>query len=91
MSSVDRWQLPDGVEEVLPAQAAAVERLRRDLLDLYRSWGYQLVIPPLMEFTESLLIGLGADLDLLTFKHDRPAQRSYAGRAGRYYPAGRPH
>ena len=68
MSSVDRWQLPDGVEEVLPAQAAAVERLRRDLLDLYRSWVYQLVIPPLMEFTESLLVGTGADLDLLTFR-----------------------
>jgi len=65
---VDRWQLPDGVEEVLPAQAELVERLRRQLLDLYRSWGYQLVIPPLMEFTESLLIGLGQDLDLLTFK-----------------------
>ena len=68
MTRVDRWQLPDGVEEVLPAQAASVERLRRQLLDLYRSWGYQLVIPPLMEFTESLLIGLGQDLDLLTFK-----------------------
>jgi len=68
MTTVDRWQLPDGVEEVLPAQAACVERLRRQLLDLYRSWGYQLVIPPLMEFTESLLIGLGQDLDLLTFK-----------------------
>jgi ATP phosphoribosyltransferase regulatory subunit len=68
MTSADRWQLPDGVEEVLPAQAAAAERLRRQLLDLYRSWGYQLVIPPLVEFTESLLIGLGADLDLLTFK-----------------------
>jgi ATP phosphoribosyltransferase regulatory subunit len=68
MSTVDRWQLPDGVEEVLPVQAAAVERLRRQLLDLYRSWGYQLVIPPLMEFTESLLIGLGSDVDLLTFK-----------------------
>lgn len=68
MTSVDRWQLPDGVEEVLPQQAAAAERLRRQLLDLYRSWGYQLVIPPLVEFTESLLIGLGADLDLLTFK-----------------------
>jgi ATP phosphoribosyltransferase regulatory subunit len=68
MTSVDRWQLPDGIEEVLPAQAATVERLRRQLLDLYRSWGYQLVIPPLMEFTESLLIGLGKDLDLLTFK-----------------------
>ncbi len=68
MTTVDRWQLPDGVEEVLPAQAAGVERLRRRLLDLYRSWGYQLVIPPLMEFTESLLIGMGADIDLLTFK-----------------------
>ena len=45
-----------------------MERLRRQLLDLYRSWGYQLVIPPLMEFTESLLMGLGQDLDLLTFK-----------------------
>ena len=68
MTTVDRWQLPDGVEEVLPAQAASVERLRRQLLDLYRSWGYQLVIPPLMEFTESLLVGMGADIDLLTFK-----------------------
>ena len=68
MTSIDRWQLPDGIEEVLPARAATVERLRRQLLDLYRSWGYQLVIPPLIEFTESLLIGLGQDLDLLTFK-----------------------
>jgi ATP phosphoribosyltransferase regulatory subunit len=68
MSTVDHWRLPDGVEEILPAQADAVESLRRDLLDLYRSWGYRLVIPPLMEFTESLLVGLGEDLDLLTFK-----------------------
>lgn len=68
MTTVDHWQLPDGVEEVLPAQAAAVERLRRALLDMYRGWGYRLVIPPLMEFTQSLLVGLGEDLDLLTFK-----------------------
>ncbi len=68
MNTVDHWQLPDGVEEVLPAQAESVETLRRCLLDLYRSWGYRLVIPPLMEFTESLLVGLGEDLDLLTFK-----------------------
>ena len=68
MTSVDRWQLPDGIQEVLPAQAESVEKLRRQLLDLYRSWGYRLVIPPLMEFTESLLVGLGEDLDLLTFK-----------------------
>ncbi len=68
MTSVDRWQLPDGIEEVLPAQAANVEQLRRRLLDLFRSWGYELVIPPLVEFTDSLLIGLGQDLDLLTFR-----------------------
>jgi len=68
MAIVDHWQLPDGVEEVLPAQAESVEYLRRALLDLYRSWGYRLVIPPLIEFTESLLVGLGEDLDLLTFK-----------------------
>jgi len=68
MTTVDRWLLPDGIEEVLPVPAAKVEQLRRSLLDLYQSWGYQLVIPPLVEFTESLLIGLGADIDLLTFR-----------------------
>ncbi len=68
MTSVDHWHLPDGVEEVLPGQAEVLERLRRELLDVYRSWGYQLVIPPLVEFTESLLVGLGEDLDLHTFK-----------------------
>lgn len=68
MTKVNHWQLPDGVDEVLPAQAEAVEALRRTLLDLYRGWGYRLLIPPLVEFTESLLVGLGEDLDLLTFK-----------------------
>lgn len=68
MTVVDRWLLPDGVEELLPNQALQVERLRRRILDLYNSWGYDLVVPPLVEFTESLLSGVGADLDLLTFK-----------------------
>lgn len=63
----ERWLLPEGIEELLPAQAARVEHLRRELLDLYARWGYELVIPPLMEFTDSLLIGLGKDLDLQTF------------------------
>ena len=82
MTSVDRWQLPDGIEEVLPAQAATVERLRRRLLDLFRSWGYELVIPPLVEFTDSLLVGLGEDLDLLTFKlTDQLSGRSMGVRA----------
>lgn len=82
MTTVDRWQLPDGVDEVLPARAEIAERLRRDLLDLYRSWGYRLVIPPLVEFTESLLVGLGEDLELLTFKTtDQLSGRSLGIRA----------
>jgi ATP phosphoribosyltransferase regulatory subunit len=68
MTTVDRWLLPEGVEELLPEPAARAEMLRRQLLDLYHSWGYDLVMPPLLEFTDSLLIGLGSDVDLLTFK-----------------------
>ena len=68
MTTGDRWLLPDGIEELLPAAAVQVEQLRRDLLDLHGRWGYQLVVPPLVEFTESLLIGLGADIDLQTFR-----------------------
>ncbi|KAK3850204.1 hypothetical protein Pcinc_043070 [Petrolisthes cinctipes] len=64
----ERWQLPDGIEELLPEQAGQLEGVRRQLLDLYARWGYQFVMPPLLEFTESLLVGLGEDLDLQTFK-----------------------
>ncbi len=64
----NRWMLPEGVEEVLPPQAAHLEQLRRDIIDLFQSWGYELVIPPLMEYLESLLTGAGHDLDLQTFK-----------------------
>ncbi|MYM63548.1 ATP phosphoribosyltransferase regulatory subunit [Pseudomaricurvus sp. HS19] len=68
MTYADRWLLPDGVEDILPEKAARIETLRRRLLDLYQRWGYELVIPPLIEYTESLLIGLGSDIDLMTFK-----------------------
>ena len=68
MSKVDSWLLPDGIDEVLPEQARLIEGSRRELLDLYNSWGYDLVIPPMVEFTESLLSGFGADLDLMTFR-----------------------
>ena len=64
----ERWLLPEGVDEVLPPQAWNLENLRRDLLNLYRSWGYELVIPPFIEFLDSLLTGAGSDLDLKTFK-----------------------
>jgi ATP phosphoribosyltransferase regulatory subunit len=64
----DRWLLPEGVDEVLPPEAARLEDLRRKTLDLYASWGYELVIPPFIEYLESLLVGTGSDLDLKTFK-----------------------
>jgi len=67
-ANADRWLLPDGVEEILPGDAAIIEGLRRRLIDIYRSWGYDQVIPPLIEYTDSLLIGMGSDIDLLTFK-----------------------
>jgi ATP phosphoribosyltransferase regulatory subunit len=62
------WLLPENVEDVLPPEAWRMEGLRRALLDLFRSRGYELVIPPLMEYVDSLLTGVGADLDLKTFK-----------------------
>ena len=68
MSKIDSWLLPDGIDEVLPQQARFIEKSRRELLDLYNSWGYDLVIPPMVEFTESLLSGFGSDLDLVTFR-----------------------
>ncbi|MFW5969293.1 MAG: ATP phosphoribosyltransferase regulatory subunit [Halofilum sp. (in: g-proteobacteria)] len=63
-----RWLLPEGIEEALPHAAARLERLRRRLLDVYSRWGYELVIPPLIEYLDSLLIGAGHDLELDTFK-----------------------
>jgi len=64
----NRWLLPEGVDEFLPPQAVRLERLRRNLLDLFHTWGYELVIPPLIEYLESLLVGVGHDLELETFK-----------------------
>jgi len=68
MTDINQWLLPDGIEDILPKQALKMENLRREALDLYHSWGYDLVAPPLVEFTESLLSGTGSDLDLMTFK-----------------------
>ncbi|MCW9004181.1 MAG: ATP phosphoribosyltransferase regulatory subunit, partial [Gammaproteobacteria bacterium] len=68
MVTNERWLLPQGIEESLPAEAAKLEGLRRKLLDMYASWGYQLVMPPFIEYLESLLTGTGHDLDLQTFK-----------------------
>ena len=64
----DRWLLPEGIEAVLPEQARKLEVLRRRLIDLYDSWGYEQVMPPFIEYLDSLLTGTGHDLDLQTFK-----------------------
>lgn len=64
----DRWLLPEGIEELPPPRAGQLEQIRRRLLDLYAAWGYELVIPPFIEYLESLLTGTGNDLDLKTFK-----------------------
>ena len=68
MTDMKRWLLPDGVEEILPLEAYKLESLRRELLNLYQSWGYELVITPLIEYLDSLLVGSSHDLDLHTFK-----------------------
>ncbi len=68
MSENNRWLLPEGIEEILPLEARRLEIMRRRLLDLFESWGYELVMPPLIEYIESLLTGTGKELDLQTFK-----------------------
>lgn len=77
-----KWLLPEAVDDVLPAEAARVEALRRALLDHFRARGYRLVQPPLVEYLDSLLTGTGRDLDLLTFKTvDPPSGRMLGVRA----------
>lgn len=68
MTATPRWLLPEAIEDLLPAEAALVERLRRRLLDEYARHGFELVAPPLLEYVESLLTGSGRDMDLRTFK-----------------------
>ncbi|MBU3541215.1 ATP phosphoribosyltransferase regulatory subunit [Polynucleobacter sp. UB-Tiil-W10] len=65
---MNRWLLPEDIADVLPAEARKVESLRRAVLDLYQSYGYELVAPPILEFLDSLLTGTGSDLNLQTFK-----------------------
>ena len=62
------WLLPENIADVLPAEARKIEELRRRLLDRFRSYGYEMVMPPLLEYIESLLTGGGSDLSLRTFK-----------------------
>lgn len=63
-----RWLLPEGVDELVPPAADALEGLRRELLDLLRSWGYALCVPATVEFLDSLMLAGDAALELQTFK-----------------------
>jgi ATP phosphoribosyltransferase regulatory subunit len=67
-SLTPRWVLPEYIEDALPAEAMRIERLRRRMLDLFVVHGYELIIPPTIEYLDSLLTGTGGDLDLRTFK-----------------------
>ena len=68
MAQTDPWLLPEGIEEILPEDAQYLEQIRRSILDVFSSWGYECVIPPLIDFLSTLKIGSGQDLDLQTFK-----------------------
>jgi ATP phosphoribosyltransferase regulatory subunit len=67
MLKSERWILPEGISETLSPEAMAIELNRRSLLDMFYSWGYDLVDPPVIDFYDSLLTGTGHDLELMTF------------------------
>lgn len=64
----NRWLLPENIADILPLKAAKVEQLRRKILDLCNSYGYELVVPPMLEYIESLLTASGSDMDLQMYK-----------------------
>ena len=68
MQQKNSWILPEGIEEILPEDAKHLESLRSKLLEMFACWGYDFVIPPLIDFLDSLMTGSGHDLDLQTFK-----------------------
>lgn len=69
----DRWMLPEGMFEALPGQAQALENLRREMLDMFATWGYQYCMPPIVEHLDALLTGVGSTLERETFKLTDPA------------------
>ncbi len=82
MGLEEHWMLPDGVEDLLPNQVRQIEKLRAAILQLFDCWGYDRVVPPLMEYTDALLTGVGSNLDVQTFKFtDRSSGRMLGIRA----------
>lgn len=68
MTNKESWLLPEGIDELMPNEAAQLEKLHRILIDKMQSWGYQIVVPPLVEYLDSLLTGTAKTLDIQTFK-----------------------
>lgn len=62
------WRLPEGVDELLPPAAWELEQVRRRVLDVFRTWGFEYVDPPVIEYLDALLVGTGTDMDLQTLK-----------------------
>jgi ATP phosphoribosyltransferase regulatory subunit len=79
MLTQDRWLLPEGIEEIFPGEAEKLDRLVRRLLDRFATWGYRLVMPPMVDFLDSLLVGTGHELDLQTLKLTDPVSGRLIG------------
>jgi len=79
MLTQDRWLLPEGIEEIFPDEAEGLDRLGRGLIDRFASWGYRLVMPPMIDFLDSLRVGTGHELDLQTFKLTDPVSGRLIG------------
>ncbi len=86
-----RWLLPEAIEDVLPLEARHLEPLRRRLLDLFDTHGYELVMPPLLEYLESLLTGFGPRSRLAHLQAGRSTVRPHHRRARRHHAAGGAH
>src|SRR5574340_1821701 len=79
---MQNWLLPEYIQDMLPDEAWRVEQMRAQFLELLRRHGYQLVVPPLLEYAESLLIDGSDDMDLRSFKLvDQLSGRTLALRA----------
>ena len=76
---MSKWWLPEGMDEWLPPMSWRQEALRRELLDLYRKRGYELILTPLLEHLDALLTGAGSDLEQQTFKLIDPASGRLLG------------
>ena len=72
MLTQDRWLLPEGIEEIFPDEAEHLDQLGRLLIDQFHAWGYRLVMPPMVDFLDSLLTGSGYELDQQTLKFVDP-------------------